>query len=77
LIVVSSYLVGIKRPSKYTTYPAYFMLITTLAALFYQGFNFVRGGSYLLAGISAILIALALLISYDARAVLISIKKTV
>jgi len=74
LIVVSSYLVGIKRPAKYTAYPAYFMLITTLAALFYQGYSFVKGQSYLLAVVSAILIALALLISYDARSILISLK---
>jgi len=74
LIVVSSYLVGIKRPAKYTAYPAYFMLITTLAALFYQGYSFVKAQSYLLAVVSAILIALALLISYDARSILISLK---
>ncbi|MFC2163893.1 carbon starvation protein A [Acidobacteriota bacterium] len=73
LIVVSSYLVGIKRPAKYTAYPAYFMLITTLAALCYQGYKFFSGGSYLLAVVSVILIALALLITYDARSILTSI----
>lgn len=74
LIVVSSYLVGVKKPAKYTAYPAYFMLITTLAALCYQGYKFFHGGSYLLAAISVILIALAVLITYDARTILTSVK---
>jgi len=74
LIVVSSYLVAIKRPKKYTLYPAYFMLLTTLAALFYQGTKFFKDGSYLLAGVCAILIALALVIVYEARHILFNIK---
>jgi carbon starvation protein len=75
LIVVSSYLVGIKRPTKYTAYPAYFMLITTLAALCYQGYKFINAGSYLLAVVSIILISLALLIAYDARTILTSFAR--
>jgi len=74
LIVVSSYLVAIKRPKKYTLYPAYFMLLTTLAALFYQGTKFFKEGSFLLAGVSILLIALALIIVYDARHILFNIK---
>jgi len=42
LVVVSSYLVSIKRPKAFTIYPAIFMLVTTLAALFYQGFLFFK-----------------------------------
>jgi carbon starvation protein len=74
LIVVSSYLVAIKRPKKYTLYPAYFMLLTTLAALFYQGIKFFKEGSFLLAGVSVLLIALALVIIYEARHILFDIK---
>ena len=74
LIVVSSYLVAIKRPKKYTLYPAYFMLVTTLAALVYQGIRFFKEESYLLAGVSVLLIALALVIVYEARYILFSIK---
>jgi carbon starvation protein len=74
LIVVSSYLVAIKRPKKYTLYPAYFMLLTTLAALCYQGTKFYREGSYLLTGVSLLLIALALIIVYEARHLLFNIK---
>ena len=75
LVVVSSYLVGIKRPKKYTVYPAYFMLITTIAALIYQSYHFFQAQSYLLGSISFILIGLALIIVYDARYVLFSSTK--
>jgi carbon starvation protein len=74
LIVVSSYLVAIKRPKKYTLYPAYFMLLTTLAALVYQGTKFFKEGSFLLASVSVLLIVLALIIVYDARHILFSLK---
>jgi len=74
LIVVSSYLVGIKRPKKYTVYPALFMLVTTLGALIYQGFHFFKKESHLMGCISIILIVLAIIIVYDARAILF--KKT-
>lgn len=76
LIVVSSYLVAVKKPKKYTLYPAYFMLLTTLAALFYQGSKFLKEGSYLLAGVSVLLIGLALIIVYEARHILFNIKTT-
>jgi carbon starvation protein len=74
LIVVSSYLVAIKKPKKYTIYPAYFMLLTTLAALGYQGWNFFKDGSFLLAGVSILLIILALVIVYEARNILFNLK---
>jgi len=70
LIVVSSYLVGIKRPKKYTVYPAIFMLLTTLGALVYQGYNFFKSKSFLLGCISVILTILAVIIVYEARAIL-------
>jgi len=70
LIVVSSYLVGVKRPTRYTLYPAYFMLATTLAALLYQGYVFFSDGKLLLGGVAGILILLALVIVYDARNIL-------
>lgn len=72
LIVVSSYLVGIKRPKKYTVYPAIFMLLTTLGALVYQGYNFFKSKSFLLGCLSVILIILAAIIVYEARAILFS-----
>ena len=75
LIVVSSYLVAIKKPKKFTLYPAYFMLLTTLAALVYQGIRFFREGSFLLAGVSVLLIVLALIIVYEARRILFALRK--
>jgi carbon starvation protein len=75
LVVVSSYLVGIKRPTKFTLYPAYFMLFTTLAALTFQGYNFFKVESYLLGVVSVILIILALVIVYDARSILFTTRK--
>lgn len=71
LIIISSYLISRKRPSKYTLYPAYFMLVTTLAALFYQGTKFFLNGKYLLGTVSVLLIVLAAVIVYDARAILL------
>lgn len=67
LLVVSSYLVATKRPTRYTLYPAVFMLLTTLAALLYQGMKYLRSGSHILAGVSLVLILLAAVIIYDAR----------
>ncbi len=70
LVVVSAYFVGVKKPKKYTVYPAYFMILTTIAALSYQGYRFLLKGSYLLGIISAILVLLAIFIIYDARKIL-------
>ena len=70
LIVVSSYIVGIKSPKKYTVYPAIFMLVTTIAALVYQGFHFFQAKIYLLGSVAVVLVALAAVIVYDARAIL-------
>ncbi|MFQ6082422.1 MAG: carbon starvation protein A [Candidatus Aminicenantia bacterium] len=74
LVVVSAYFVGIKKPKKYTLYPAYFMLLTTVAALSYQGYNFFKSQSYILAIISTILVFLAVFIIFDARKVLFTMK---
>ncbi len=72
LVVVSSYLVGIKSPKKYTVYPAGFMLITTVGALVYKGYYFFQDKSYLLGSVAVILVVLALIIVYDARSILLS-----
>lgn len=67
LLTVSGYLIGVKKPSKYTLYPSIFMLLTTISALLYQGYNFLKKGRFLLGVISFILVILALTIVYDAR----------
>jgi len=75
LVVITAYLVSIKRPKAFTLYPAIFMLITTLAALLYQGFHFFKNSQYLLGITSVFLIGLAAIIVYDARSILFHIKK--
>jgi carbon starvation protein len=48
LIVLTAYLVGVRKPSKFTLYPAIFMLATTLGALVWKGYGFFfppEGGS--------------------------------
>jgi carbon starvation protein len=74
LIIVSAYLVGLKRPSKFTLYPACFMLFTTFAALGYQSYRFFSSGKYLLGTVAGILILLALIIVYDARTLIFRSK---
>jgi carbon starvation protein len=74
LIIVSSYLVSMKRPSKATLYPAYFMLVTTAAALIFQGYRFFAGGKLVLGTVCAVLLLLAIFIVYEARAILFRLK---
>lgn len=76
LLIVSAYLIGLKRPAKFTLYPACFMLVTTLAALVYQGYRFFRGGKYLLGSVSIVLILLAVTIALDARSLIFRFKKS-
>ncbi|MBN2565057.1 MAG: carbon starvation protein A [Candidatus Eisenbacteria bacterium] len=40
LIILTAYLIGVKKPSAYTLYPAIFMLATTMAALVWNGVRF-------------------------------------
>jgi len=75
LVVVSAYFVGVKKPKKYTVYPAYFMLLTTIGALCYQGYNFFLRESYFLGIISTVLVLLAIFIIYDARKILFTQSK--
>ena len=71
LIVITSYLVGIKKPTKYTLVPAIFMTITTIGALGWQAYQFIFGKTpeYLLGGLSVFLILLALFIGNEGWAV--------
>lgn len=40
LIVLTAYLIGARKPSKFTLYPAVFMLATTMGALVWKGLQF-------------------------------------
>jgi carbon starvation protein len=77
LVVVSSYLIGVKKPRLYTVLPAIFMLFTTVGALTFEMIGFFTMGSatgYLLGSVSVVLTALALYIAFEARDVLLFIK---
>ena len=67
LFVISSYLIGIKKPSKYTLYPAVFMIFTTIGALTWQGFKFLSSPqpNYFLGITSIILIGLAVFVGIE------------
>jgi len=67
LFVISAYLIGVRRPTRYTVYPALFMVATTIGALSYQAYVFLWGTRpNLLLGITAIiLIILALFVGYE------------
>jgi len=72
LIVISAYLVGLRKPRLYTVLPAIFMGLTTIGALVYQGYNFFFQRSYVLGITSLVLILLALSMTLEARSVLLS-----
>jgi carbon starvation protein len=77
LVVVSSYLIGVKRPRIYTVLPAIFMLLTTIGALIFKMIGFFAMGTfqgYLLGGVSLLLTGLAIYIALEARDVLLFIK---
>lgn len=76
LIVLSAWLVGMKRPMWYTLGPAVVMLVTTMGALAWQGWRFlvgfdpVKGPNLLLGGLASVLLVLALAVVNDAVVVL-------
>jgi carbon starvation protein len=79
LVVVSSYLIGVRKPAIYTVLPAIFMLITTIGALIFQMTEFFGWGTfqgYLLGGVSLILISLAVYIALEAKDMLLLLKKS-
>lgn len=77
LMVISTYLVGIKKPAKYTLIPALFMVITTIAALGWQARTFFIADkpNYFLGNLSILLIVLALFVGYEGFAAFFRIEK--
>jgi carbon starvation protein len=65
LFVISCWLLSKNRPTKFVLFPAIFMLITTLAALIYQIFAYLKSGDYFLLVISFILIILSLVMVFE------------
>lgn len=72
LLVITAYLVGVKKPAKYTLYPAVIMILTTFVALIYQGYNHFFGPNpNMVLGITSIvLLILAVLVAGEAKKVL-------
>ena len=76
LLVLTCYLLGIRKPSAYTSIPAAFMLLTTIGALVYQAYGFfthttetgVWQPQWLLGGLSVVLVALAIYVGIEALA---------
>jgi len=79
LIVISCYLVGVKRPATYTLIPAIIMLLTTLAALGYKGWTFFHpeegDPKRLLASICLALMLLAIYVAVSAGQALSRLKR--
>ena len=66
LIVITAYLLGVKKPTKYTLWGAIFMVITTLSILVFQTIKFALQGKYTLSLVALILLVLALIILREA-----------
>jgi len=67
LMVCSTYLMAAKKPTKYTLYPAVFMIITTIGALAWQGYKFLTAPepNYFLGIAAMVLIALAIFVGSE------------
>jgi carbon starvation protein len=67
LFVVSAYLIGIKKPARYTLYPAIFMLVTTVAAMAWQAYRFFTAPepNMLLGSVSLLFIGLAIFVGSE------------
>lgn len=72
LLVITCWLLGKGKSTRYSLIPALFMLGTSLSALILQAREYIKGGEYLLAGIAAILVCSAL---YLAREVWLTFQR--
>ena len=65
LIVICTYLLGVRRPIVYAAVPAVFMLLTTCGALLWQAYDFVTGGKWVLATFAIVLTALGFYVAAE------------
>jgi carbon starvation protein len=78
LVVISAWLLKRGKPTLYTVIPALFMLVTTLAALLWQAYqNLVKAEepNYVLGVTAIVLLALALVLAYQARQALFTFRQ--
>ncbi len=66
LVVISAYLLGVRKPTMYSAVPAAFMLVTTCAALIWQAYGFMIHEKWVLAVTSVALTVLALYVAAEA-----------
>jgi carbon starvation protein len=68
LLIVSTWLAEIKKPSRYTLIPCIFMLFTTIGALIVELYQFLffPGGKYLLGAIALVLMIMAMAVVKEA-----------
>jgi len=67
LFVISTYLIGVRKPTTYTLMPAVFMVVTTIGALAWQSYRFFTAPqpNWFLGSASLVLIGLALFVGYE------------
>lgn len=67
LFVISTYLIGVRKPTTYTLIPAVFMVVTTIGALAWQAYRFMTAPqpNWFLGSASVVLIGLALFVGYE------------
>ena len=72
LFVISTYLIGVRKPTTYTLVPAVFMVVTTIGALAWQAYRFMTAPqpNWFLGSASVVLIGLALFVGYEGLQVL-------
>jgi len=68
LFVVATWLMAVKRPTHYVLYPAVFMMLTTIAALAWQTYQFFTAPdpNIFLGSTTMVLIGLAVFVAYEA-----------
>ena len=68
LFVVATWLMAVKRPTHYVLYPAVFMVVTTIAALAWQAYQFFTAPepNLFLGTTAVVLIGLAVFVAYEA-----------
>ncbi len=66
LMVITAYLLAMKKPTKYTLYPGIFILVTTLSALVYKVLEYLPQKKYLLSLIAIVLFLLGVFMAIEA-----------
>jgi carbon starvation protein len=77
LFVLTAWLLAKKKSAKFTLIPAFFMLITTLAALILQIIKYYKSGDNLLLFVTVVLVLLAGFMIYEVSTVLLKRKEEV